>query len=144
ILHEVEQQWARPTGARRWLQSILVMLADWVPPLALLAALAELLWRYFDPREKGYPISSFDIVLPAVVVLAVLVILHLLISLRLPSRWGAIRSSFKRLLERRPQGELEATYLPVPADVTQALLMDRKRVQALLGETREVAEWLEG
>jgi hypothetical protein len=142
ILHNVEQQWARPTGGRRWIQGTLVVLADWLPPLALLAALVQLLWRYFDPRGKGYQVSSFDIVLPVVVVLAVLVILHLLISLLLPLRWGAIRSSFQRLLERRLQDELEATYLPVCTDVTQALLADRKLVETLLGETREVAEWL--
>jgi len=144
IVHEVEQQWSRPTGGRRWLQGTLVLLADWLPPLALLAALAQLLWRFFDPMGKGYPSPQlFDIFLPVIIVLVVLVILHLVIALLLPLRWPAIRGQFQRELERRLLKELENAYSPVPGDVTQALLAERKQVQKLLGETREVADWLE-
>jgi energy-coupling factor transporter ATP-binding protein EcfA2 len=143
IVHEVEQQWSRPTGGRRWLQGTLVLLADWLPPLALLAALAQLLWRFFDPMGKGYASPQlFDIFLPAIIVLVVLVILHLLIALLLPLRWPAIRGQFQRELERRLLTELETAYNPVPGDVTQALLVERKQVEKLLAETREVAEWL--
>jgi energy-coupling factor transporter ATP-binding protein EcfA2 len=144
VLQEVERQWASPTGARRWVQSTLVFAADWLPIVALLAALLHLLWQFFDPLNKGLPKPEpFDIALPFIIVLVVLVILQLLIALLLPLRWPKIRGEFKRKLERRLQGELQASYVPIPGDVAQALAMERRRVEALLGETREVAVWLD-
>jgi hypothetical protein len=144
ILQEVERQWANPTGARRWVQSTLVFAADWLPLVALLAALLHLLWQFFDPLNKGLQKPEpFDIALPFIIVLVVLVILHLLIALLLPLRWPAIRGEFKRKLERRLQAELQASYVPIPGDVAQALVMERRRVEALLAETREVAVWLD-
>jgi len=144
VLQEVERQWASPTGARRWVQSTLVFAADWLPIIALLAALLHLLWQFFDPLNKGLPKPEpFDIALPFIIVLVVLVILQLLIALLLPLRWPKIRGEFKRKLERRLQGELQSSYVPIPGDVAQALAMERRRVEALLAETREVAVWLD-
>jgi energy-coupling factor transporter ATP-binding protein EcfA2 len=143
VLGTVERQWSRPTGVRRLVQGTLVVLADWLPPLALLAALAFLIWRYFDPLGIGYQVHTFDIFLPLVVLLAVLVMLHLLIALLLPLRWPAIRGTFQRQLVERLRGELEGAYEPLPGDVAQALLAERRRVEGLLVETREIGEWLE-
>jgi hypothetical protein len=140
VLDQVEQQWARPTGARRVLQTIIVFMADWLPPLALLAACVRLLWKYFG--EETMP-QLADFLLPLVVVLVVLVVLHVLIALLLPLRWHAIRGEFQRRLEARVRGELESVYGPVPGDVAETLRNERKQVEQLLGETREVAAWLE-
>src|SRR5205807_6069764 len=106
VLHQVEQQWARPTGARRWLQTIIVFLADWVPSLALLASLIMLLWRYFDPMSRGYEVHLIDALLPLIVLLITLVMLHILIALLLPLRWRAIRGEFQGQLEQRLHTEL--------------------------------------
>jgi len=38
---------------------------------------------------------------------------------------------------------LESVYAPVPTDLAQTLLDERRRVEKLQGETREVAAWLE-
>ncbi len=142
-LQQVEQQWTRPTGTRRVTQNVLVYLADWLPPLTLLAALLVLLWRYFDPQRKGYEVHPADMLLPVFVVLAVLIILHLLIAILLPLRWPAIRSEFQKRLEVRLQQELESVYAPIPGDVAEAVLQDRRQVEKLAAETREVAAWLE-
>jgi hypothetical protein len=144
ILQEVERQWASPTGVRRWVQAILVFAADWLPLLSLLAALLVLLWRFFDPMSRGYPTPEpFHIVLPFIIMLVVLVVLHLLIALLLPLRWPAIRGDFQRKLERRLLGELQAAYVPIPSDVAQTLTAERKRVEEMLSETREVTNWLD-
>jgi hypothetical protein len=144
VLTKVEQQWARPTGARRWIQGTLVLLADWVPPLVLLGGLLELLWRFFDPLGKGYakPSSLFDILLPIFIMLIVLVILHLVIALLLPLRWPAIRGEFQKQLVNRLQQELENAYTPVPGEVADQLLAERRQTEKLIGETNEVATWL--
>ncbi|HJT76154.1 MAG TPA: hypothetical protein VJ739_03040, partial [Gemmataceae bacterium] len=144
VLQHVEAEWSRPTGARRWLYGGVVFLAEWLPLVALLAALVNLLWQYFNPLgHESHSFTLIDLLLPLIVLLAVLVILHILIALLLPLRWGAIRNEFQRRLRDRLQEELEAAYEPVPAQVAEALQEERQRVEQLLGETREVAGWLE-
>ncbi|HXG08288.1 MAG TPA: GTPase domain-containing protein [Gemmataceae bacterium] len=143
VLHQVEQQWSRPTGVRRFLHGLVIFLADWLPPVALLAALAQLLWRYFDPLGKGYQVQTFDILLPVIVLVIVLVMLQILIALLLPFRWPAIRGEFRRQLERRLQAEFQSAYTPIPAEVAEVLRGERRQVEQLLHETKEVATWLE-
>jgi hypothetical protein len=139
VLQQVEANWAKPTGARRWLQKIVVILADWVPPLILLASCLLLLWQWIVDQR---PFNWNDVLLPGVVLLTVLVILHIFISLVLPVRWQAIRGEFQRQLERRLQKELENAYGSIPSDVAEELRQERRQVEQLLKETREVAAWL--
>jgi hypothetical protein len=143
VLRQVEQSWTRPTGVRRLVQGVVVWLADWLPPLALLAAIANLLWRYFDPNSRGYEVHTSDVLLPGVILLATLVLLHLLIAVLLPLRWPAIRGEFQRQLEARLGQDLENTYLPIPGEVAEALRNERRQVEKLAAETHEVADWLE-
>jgi energy-coupling factor transporter ATP-binding protein EcfA2 len=143
ILQQVEQDSARPAGMRRWVQKGIVWIADWVPPLALLAALVQLLWRYFDPAGRGYPFQVSDVLLPLIVLLIVLVILHLVIVLLLPVRWAAIRGEFQRRLQRRVLNELESVYASIPPEVAERLLLERRQIEQLLRDTREVTVWLE-
>jgi hypothetical protein len=143
VLQDVERQWSRPTGARRWVQGTLVLLADYLPPLVFVAALVRIFWRAFDPLDKGYPsLQLSDYLMPFVVVLIVLVLLHLFISVLLPLRWAAIRGEFERKLKDRLVSELESAYTPIPTEVTEALLAERRRIEQVLSETREVADWL--
>jgi hypothetical protein len=142
VLQEVEQQWSRPTGLRRWVQTGLVILSDWLPPLALLGACVALLWRFFDPQGRGYQVQLSDALLPPAVTLVVLVVLHLLITLLLPLRWRNIRGEFRRLLEKRVQAVLAGVYAPLPADVADAVREERQRIEALQKETEDVAKWL--
>ncbi|HEY7315581.1 MAG TPA: GTPase [Gemmataceae bacterium] len=139
VLQQVEQEWSKPTGLRRFTQAIVVWLGNWVPPFALLAALIVLLWRYFYLKAD---IHLPDMLVPLAILLVVLVILHLLITLLLPLRWPAIRGEFRRRLEERIRQELESIYAPIPGDVAQALREERGLVEKLSGETGEVASWL--
>jgi hypothetical protein len=144
VLQEVEAQWSRPTGARRWLHTLVIWVADWLPLIVLLAALFNLLWQYFHPTTTEYhPIGWIDLFLPVIVVLAVLIILHILITFLLPLRWSAIRGEFQHRLEDRLTQEMENVYDPLPVQVAEALQRERQQVEQLLGETGEVAGWLE-
>jgi energy-coupling factor transporter ATP-binding protein EcfA2 len=144
VLQQVEQQWSRPSGARRWLHTLVIFVADWLPLLVLLAALVNLLWQYFHPLTTEYhPLGWIDLFLPVIVVVAVLVILHILITVLLPLRWSAIRGEFQRRLEARLTEEMENVYDPLPGQVAEALRTERQQVEQLLGETQEVAGWLE-
>ena len=78
VLDQVEKQWTRPTGVRRVVQGTLVLLADVLPPLAFLAAVANLLLRVFDPwdRYKNTDIGWIHVFLPFIVLFAVLIFLQ--------------------------------------------------------------------
>jgi len=143
VLQQVERDSAQPRGVRRWLQSGIVFLGDWVPPLAFLAALVMLLWRFFDPMGRGYSFQVSDVLLPFLVLLVVLVIFHILIVLLLPVRWVSLRGEFERRLRRRVQTELESVYAAIPAEVAEGLRLERRHIEQLLADTREVTTWLE-
>jgi energy-coupling factor transporter ATP-binding protein EcfA2 len=142
-LDTVEKQWSRPTGSRQALQSAIVFLADYLPPLTLLAGLAVFLWRFFDPMSHGYNVQLIDALLPLVALLMVLILLHLVINLLLPLRWSNIRDEFGKQLLQRVRSQLDSVYLEVPSDVAIKLAEERKRVEKLINETREVSAWLE-
>ncbi|MBV9122043.1 MAG: GTPase domain-containing protein [Planctomycetes bacterium] len=140
ILKQVEQQWSQPTGVRRWLQTGIVWLADWVPLAALFAACVWKLWQY--TMQDVHP-QLGDLLIPLFVVLAVLVVLHILIALVLPLRWPAIRGEFHRRLDSRLRTELDNAYRAIPTAVAEALRLERRQIEKLTGDTKEVAAWLE-
>jgi hypothetical protein len=140
VLRQVEQRRTRPRGFRRLVQAVVVWLADWVPPLALLAAGANLLWRYFYLQQSNVALS--DLLLPLMVLLLSLIMLHVLIVLLLPLRWATIRGEFQKELDQHLQQELENLYGPIPGEVAERLRGERQQVERLIGDTREVASWL--
>ena len=140
VLDQIERRLARPTGPKRWLHGGLVWLANQLPLIALLAVAVLLLWDY-TVRERRFEWG--DLLLPVVVVFIVLVILHVLISLFLPTRWPAIRGEFERQLERRLEAELGGAYQPIPADLAETLQRERRQVEQLLREAHEVAGWVD-
>ncbi len=143
VLGHVEHEWTSPTGVRRFLRGAVVFLADWLPAVTLIAALGWLLWRFFDPMGRGYQVGISDVFLPLLMMVIVMIILHVLIAVILPLRWHAIRDEFERQLARRIQDDLERVYSNLPGQVADDLLRERRRVEQLLGEAREVTGWLE-
>lgn len=141
VITKVEQAWSQPTGARRWVQGGIILAADWLPGVAFLSTMGILLWGYTmkEPRDR---FEWLDLLIPAVVVLLVLVILHVLIALFLPLRWHVIRGQFHQQLETRIRGELETHYHQVLIDVVEAVLLERRQNEAFQKEIAEVAHWL--
>jgi hypothetical protein len=139
VLDQVEQQWSKPTGARRWWQGGIVWIANRLPIAVLFGVLVLMLWQYTMGQRS---IALGDVLLPVFVVLIVLILLHIAISVVLPMRWPAMRSEFRRQLERRLQSELEGLYLSIPTEVAEDLRQERRRMEALVAQTREVESWL--
>src|SRR5262249_16573687 len=113
-LAAVERIATRPTGLRKVVQVTLATAANPLPETVFLAALLTLLYRYFDPLGKGYSVGLFDIFLPFVVTLIVIILLQALIGALLPLRWGPIRGEFRNQLVTRLEKELLAGYHSVP------------------------------
>jgi hypothetical protein len=142
VLSKVEQEWARPTGLRRYVQGSLVLLADWLPGVSFVAALTWLLWRYFGLDNQHYEVHLVDMLLPLLIMLSVCVILHIFVAFLLPLRWQAIRDEFQRQLAKSLQEELDGAYLGIPSAVSDQLLTERRSVEQILGETLEVQSWM--
>ncbi len=144
VLHEVESQWSRPTGPRRWVQGLFVLLGDLVPLLVILGSCGFVLYDYFFAETRR--LSGFweAILLPVVATFLSLIILYIAITLLLPLRWPAIRGTFHRSLTRRLKEELQTAYLPVPGQLADALMVERRQIEQLIEECREVALWLKG
>src|SRR5207248_477581 len=62
--------------------------------------------------------------------------------LLLPVRWPAIRGEFRRSLEGKIKAELGRVYLPIPGEIAAALKDERKQVDQLIVDTKQVTDWL--
>jgi hypothetical protein len=140
VLQDFEQQWSKPQGMRRWAQRAVVWIGNNLPISALFAMCVLLLWKYIV-NDRRFEWS--DVLLPVVVVFIVLVLLHMIIALVLPLRWPAMRGEFQRHLERRVQTELHNAFAPVPEVVAELLQLERRQIEGLMTQSREVAAWEE-
>lgn len=138
-LAEVEREAIHPSGWRRAVRGLLGMLANTVPEISLIATAGYLLWDFFVNQHVP---GLFQMSLVLLIPLMVVAVFHLLIILLLPVRWPAIRDRFRQKLDRRLDEELERAYLPIPTDLAATLQDERRLVENLLAETREVADWL--
>jgi energy-coupling factor transporter ATP-binding protein EcfA2 len=138
-LAEVERQVSAPTGWRKWLRGGITLAANTLPELSLIATAGIILWNFIV--ERIVP-ELFQMSLIALVPLTVVIVFHLLILLVLPVRWPGIRGEFTRALLARFQAELDRIYLAVPAGLAAELIEERKDVEALLADEKQVADWL--
>ncbi len=138
-LTEVEAEVTKPTGLRRVVRDAVGVLGNFVPEAVLISSIALLLWRYI---VEGQMPELLHLLLPLYVTVGTLVALHVLILFALPVRWAAIRGEFSRRLQRKLTEEFGRTYLPIPRDAALAVAGERKQIDELRAETREVAEWL--
>jgi energy-coupling factor transporter ATP-binding protein EcfA2 len=138
-LAEVEREAIHPTGWRRAVRGTLGMLANTLPELSLIGTAGFLLYRFIV--EQHLP-SFFEMSLVILIPLMVVAVFHLLIILLLPVRWPAIRDRFREKLGQRLVEELERGFLPIPTELASAFQDERRQIENLLAETREVADWL--
>ncbi len=138
-LAEVERQATHPTGFKRIVRGTLSLLANTLPEIALVSTAGLLLWNFFIHGETP---DLFRMSLVALIPLVVIIVLHLLILLLLPVRWPAIRHEFRKQLSTRVAADLGRAYLTIPGEVCDAIQEERKQVDGLIGETKQVNDWL--
>ncbi len=138
-LTEVEREATKPTGWRKYVRGGVTLAGNTLPEVVLVGAIIVLLWRFFV--ENLQP-EFFHVLLPVYITLGVLVLLHVVILFALPTRWPAIRGEFANRLETKLRAEFEAAFLAVPAEIATAVADEKKQVEFLITETRQVSDWL--
>jgi hypothetical protein len=138
-LATVEQQATHPTGWRKFVRGTLTLLANTLPEISLVATAGYLLWNFFINNEVP---DLFRMLLVVLIPLLVIIVLHFVVLLLLPVRWPAIRSEFRKYLGERMAEEMDRAYLVIPGEVAAAIGEERKQVDTLIVETKQVSDWL--
>jgi predicted GTPase len=138
-LADVEREAIHPSGWRRAVRGTLGFLANTLPEVSLIGTAGLLLYNFI---VVGQTPGFFEMLLIGLIPLVVVIVFHLLILMLLPIRWPAIRGRFREKLATRLTDEMERVYLPVPVEIATALRDERKQVDQLLADTKEVADWL--
>jgi hypothetical protein len=142
VIAEVEREWSNPTGARRWLQRAIIATANTLPVIGLFAIIAIMLWGY-TMHEPRWVFNWTDLLLPAVGVVLLLILMHIVIGVLLPLRWPSIRAEFEERLRARLHKEMQEYYGQVPIELAREVDAERRDIEQLMGEVREVTSWLE-
>jgi hypothetical protein len=93
--------------------------------------------------DKAYQPSIFDVALPFVLTIVVLIVMQILIALLLPLRWAAVRGEFHKQLIERLHRELVNVYAEIPEETARQMLAEREHVDRLTEAVRDVQKWLE-
>jgi hypothetical protein len=72
----------------------------------------------------------------------VMIVLHVLIVIFLPLNWKTIRGDFEHQLRERLHDEMKKSYGPLPGQLAEDLLAERRQLDQFLAEIREIASWL--
>jgi energy-coupling factor transporter ATP-binding protein EcfA2 len=139
-LTEVERQATKPTGWRRYVRGTVGFLGNVLPEVVLVGSIIVILYLFIV--EGRVPDSLLYILSPLYLTLAVLVLMHVVILMVLPERWAAIRGEFRSRLADRVRDEFDRTFLPVPGEVAAAVAEEKRQVEELIGEIRQVSNWL--
>jgi hypothetical protein len=139
-LTEVEREATRPTGWRKYVRGTVGLLGNLLPELVLVGSIIVLMYLFFV--DQWVPDSLLHVLLPVYATLGVLVVLHVVVLLVLPVRWAAIRGEFRSRLGGKLRDEFRRMFLPVPDEVAAAVAEEKKQVEGLLSETRQVSDWL--
>jgi hypothetical protein len=142
ILGHVERSWTEPAGVRRVFQKTLIFLADWLPVVAVGGMGTLMLWQYIGPTGDRRSFQFSDLFMPLIVVVMVMIVLHVLIVIFLPLNWKTIRGDFEHQLRERLHDEMKKSYGPLPGQLAEDLLAERRQLDQFLAEIREIASWL--
>lgn len=136
-----EQVWVRPTGTRRWIQKLLVVLGNFLPMAVFFGGYLLVMYRFYIERT---PPTMVDLFAPIFFFLLSLVLLQILIGTLLPIRWPTIRAEFRRQLRDHLEQVLRQVYLPIPPRLAETIQQERRQLEEVRAEAKKVRDWLQG
>lgn len=111
VLEEFENKRLSSGGIRGLVREAVVGMANYLPPLCLMAILSWPVILFFDPMGWKRTPQWIDLFIPAACLVLVLVGIQALLGLVMPFQWSAIRAELKQRLQAAKANEMEREYL---------------------------------
>lgn len=139
VLAEFEAKRLSSGGVRGLVRETVIGMANYSPPLFLVAIFSWPVILFFDPMGWKRTPQWFDLFLPAAFFVIVLIGLQALLGLVMPFQWVAIRAELKQRLRESKATGMEREYLGLLDSGAARLAQASNAMRNLLGRTRELA-----
>jgi energy-coupling factor transporter ATP-binding protein EcfA2 len=141
-IEEVKSQWTGRNSSGSWVLRPLIWLDEWgslaalvVGLLIALNTLIPVLPLWESVRNR----SLWEILaLPLILVAIMVALVSILVRVLLPVRWTRIRDMFSKRLSEQFARELEGIYLDLPRRVAEQVREERRQVDRLIEQVREI------
>jgi len=139
VLDEFEGRRLASGGVRGLIRDMSIGLANYLPPIGLLGILSWPVILFFDPMGWKRTPQLFDLFLPALGLVLMLMGLQALLSIVMPFQWPAIRAELRQRLRSAKAVEMEREYLAVLVKSMAEMEEHSKRLLELAARARDLA-----
>ena len=140
VLEEFENKRLSSGGIRGLVREAVVGMANYLPPLCLLAVLSWPVILFFDPMGWKRTPQWIDLFIPAACLVLVLVGIQALLGLVMPFQWSTIRAELKQRLQAAKANEMEREYLGLLDDGFAKLEQGLSSARGMFARTRELVK----
>lgn len=139
VLDEFEGRRLASGGVRGLIRDLCIGLANYLPPLGLLGILSWPVILFFDPMGWKRTPQWFDLFLPVMGLVLMLMGLQALLGLVMPFQWPAIRAELRQRLRLAKAFEMEREYLGILTKNMAEMEEKGKRLLDLAARARDLA-----
>ena len=111
VLEEFENKRLSSGGIRGLVRETVLGIANYLPPLCLLAILSWPVILFFDPMGWKRTPQWIDLFLPAACLVLVLFAIQALLGMVMPFQWSSIRAELKQRLQAVNANEMEREFI---------------------------------
>lgn len=140
VLEEFENKRLSSGGIRGLVREAVMGMANYLPPLCLLATLSWPIILFFDPMGWKRTPQWIDIFIPVACLVLVLVGIQALLGLVMPFQWSTIRGELKQRLRAAKATEMEREYLGLLDAGFARLEQGLSSARGMLERARELAK----
>lgn len=97
------------------------------------------MWNFFVLNTQP---SLFQVILPVLLTLIVILLLQLVVSWVLPFKWTAVREEFRRTILEKTSRDLQLAFGDIPEQLSSRILLERQKTETMLKNTQDVSNWL--
>ena len=140
VLDEFEGRRLASGGIRGLIRDMSIGLANYLPPIGLLGILSWPVILFFDPMGWKRTPQWFDLFLPALGLVLMLMGLQALLGIVMPFQWPSIRAELRQRLRSAKALEMEREYLGILAKSMTEMEEQAKRLLELAARARDLAQ----
>ncbi|QVL34413.1 50S ribosome-binding GTPase [Telmatocola sphagniphila] len=136
---DLDSDRSSPSVPKHLLQTGVIQVANFLPGIVLIAGYLYLMWNFFVLNTQP---SLFQVILPVLLTLIVILLLQLVVSWVLPFKWTAVREEFRRTILEKTSRDLQLAFGDIPEQLSSRILLERQKTETMLKNTQDVSNWL--